>query len=196
MVRRSSSMMPTFMVFSGSDSSFSTRAEDLAGQRDFIGAVHLRLDDIDRARAAVLRLGPLPLRSWIASRPATAASSRPSGISSPLLVEHRVGEHVMADIAHQHQAAAMQRQLLAVGRLVDAVGIERALQRLAALLEIGRERAVHQAERVAIDQHLVVGVDGGDRVFHVENGRDRGFQDHVGDAGRIVLADGAGCGRS
>ena len=83
----------------------------------------------------------------------------------------------------------MQRQLLAVGRLVDAVGVERALQRLAALLEIGRERAVHQAERVAIDQHLVLGIDGGDRVFHVENGGDRRFQDHVGDAGRIVLAD-------
>ena len=39
-----------------------------------------------------------------------------------VLVEHRVGEHVMADIAHQQQAAAVQLQFLAVGRLVDAVG--------------------------------------------------------------------------
>jgi hypothetical protein len=71
----------------------------------------------------------------------------------------------------------------------SCVGIQRTRQRLAALLEIGRERAVHQPERVAIDQHLVLGVDSGDRVFHVENGGDRRFQDHVGDAGRIVLAD-------
>ena len=106
-----------------------------------------------------------------------------------LVVEHGVGVHVMADIAHQQQAAAVQRQLAAVGRLVDAVGIERALERLAALLEIRRQRAVHQAERVAIDQHLVLGIDGGDAVFHVEDGGDRRFQDHVGDAGRIVLAD-------
>ena len=83
----------------------------------------------------------------------------------------------------------MQPEFLAVGRLVDAVGVERAFQRLAALLEIGGQRAVHQAERVAIDQHLVFGIDGGDRVFHVEDGRDRRFQDDVGDAGRIVLAD-------
>ena len=83
----------------------------------------------------------------------------------------------------------MQPEFLAVGRLVDAVGVERALECLAALLEIGRQRAVHQAERVAIDQHLVLGIDRGDAVFHVEDGDDRRFQDHIGDAGRIVLAD-------
>ena len=55
-VRRSSSMMPTFMVFSGSPSIFSTRPEQLAGQRDLVGAMHLRLDDIDRPGAAVAGL--------------------------------------------------------------------------------------------------------------------------------------------
>ncbi len=83
----------------------------------------------------------------------------------------------------------MQLEFLAVGGLVNAVGVQRARQRLAALLEVGRQRAVHQAERIAIDQHLVLGVDGGDAVFHVEDGADGRFQDHVGDAGRIVLAD-------
>ena len=43
-------------------------------------------------------------------------------------IQHRVGEHVMADIAHQQEAAAMQRDLsLAIGRGVDPIGIERAL---------------------------------------------------------------------
>lgn len=76
----------------------------------------------------------------------------------------------------------MQFEFAVVGRLVDAVGIERARQRLAALLEVGRQRAVHQAERIAVDQHLVFGIDGGDAVFHVEDRADGGFQDHVGDA--------------
>ena len=187
-VRRSSSMMPTFMVFSGSAEHLLDRGEQVAGQRHLVGAVHLRLDDVDRAGAAVLGL-----RAALEVVDREQAGDR--GVENAfrnllaLVVEHGVGEHVVADIAHQQQAAAVQRQLPAVGRLVDAVGIERALERLAALLEIGRQRAVHQAERVAIDQHLVFGVDGGDAVFHVEDGRDRGFHDHVGDAGGIVLAD-------
>ena len=83
----------------------------------------------------------------------------------------------------------MQLELAAGGRLVDAVGVERAGHGLAALVEIGGQRAVHQAERIAIDQHLVLGIDGGDAVLHVEDGGDRGLHDHVGDTGRIVLAD-------
>ena len=161
--------MPTFMVFSGSAEHLLDPAEQFAGQRHLVGAVHLRLDDIDRAGAAVLRLR-------VALEVVDREQAGDRGVEHAFrnflafLVEHRVGEHVMADIAHQQQAAAVQLQLLAVGRLVDAVGVERALQRLAALLEIGRQRAVHQAERVAIDQHLVLGIDGGDAVFHVEDG--------------------------
>ena len=40
-----------------------------------------------------------------------------------LVVQHCVGEHVVADIAHEQQAAAVQRELATRGRLVDAVGI-------------------------------------------------------------------------
>ena len=168
-VRRSSSMMPTLMVFSGSAEHLLDPAEQLAGQRDLVGAVHLRLDDVDRAGAAVLRL-----RTALEIMDREQAGDR--GVEEAfrnllaLRVEHRVGEHVVADIAHQQQAAAVQLELLAIGRLVDAVGIERAGQRLAALLEVGRQRAVHQAERVAIDQHLVFGIDRRDAVFHVEDG--------------------------
>src|SRR6266849_4800284 len=69
-VRRSSSMMPTFMVLAGNDGVENTF-------RNF-----------------------------------RAAS-----------VEHGVGEHVMADIAHQQKAAAVQLEFLAVRRLVDTVGV-------------------------------------------------------------------------
>ena len=80
----------------------------------------------------------------------------------------------MADVADQHHAAAVQGQrALAIRGGVGAVGVERAGQRFAALFEVGGEGAVHNAEHVAIDENLVLGVDGGNRVFHVENGRDR-----------------------
>ena len=83
-------------------------AEQLAGQRDFVGAVHLRLDDVDRAGAAVLRLrGALE----IVDREQAGHGGIQHAFRNflALAVEHRVGEHVMADIAHQQQGAAVQR---------------------------------------------------------------------------------------
>ena len=163
-------------------------AEQLDRQRHLVRAVHLRLDDVDRAGAAVLELR---MALEIVNREQAGHRGIQDAFRDLLAVsvEHRIGEHVMADIAHQQEAAAVQGQPLAVGGLVDAIGMQRAGQRLAALLEIGRQRAVHQPERVAVDQDLVLGIDGCDRVLHVEDGRDRGFHDHVGNPGRIVLAD-------
>ena len=56
--------------------------EDRVGECHLLGAVHLRLDDIDRAGPAVAQR-PLPFRSCIAISDVTAASSRPSGVSPP-----------------------------------------------------------------------------------------------------------------
>src|SRR5450759_4396731 len=150
--------------------------------------MHLRLHDVNRAGAAVARFREALeiVDREQAGDGGVEKTFRNFGAGS---VEHRVGKHVMADIAHQKQAAAMQSEFLAVRCFVDAVGVERALDRLAALLEVGGQRAVHQAERIAIDQHLVFGIDRRDAVFHVQDSTDRRFQDHVGDAGRIVLAD-------
>src|SRR5262249_33739947 len=123
------------------------------GQRDFVGAVHLGLDDINGAGAAVPELR-VALEIMDRKQAGDRGVEQAFGNLPAFLVEHGVGEHVMADIAHQEQAAAVQLELAARRLLVDAVGIERSGQRLAALLEIGRQRAVHQAKRVAIDQHL------------------------------------------
>ncbi len=68
--------------------------------------------------------------------------------------------------------------------------------RAAALVERIVQRALHQAEPVAIRQHLVLGIDRGDGILQVLDGGDRGFQHHVGNAGGILLADLAACGRS
>ena len=94
----------------GRPSIFSTRSKSSQVERDLVRAVHLRLDDIDRAGAAVLDLG-------VALEVVDREQAGDGGIEQAfrnflaLLVQHRVGEHVVADIAHQQQAAAVQLQL-------------------------------------------------------------------------------------
>ena len=80
----------------------------------------------------------------------------------------------------------------AVRRGVGPVGVEAARKGLAALADILREVALHQAEPVAVDHDLVLGIDGGDRILAVLDGGQRRFQHDIGDAGRIGLADRVG----
>jgi hypothetical protein len=109
------------------------------------------------------------------------------------LIQHGIGVHVVADIAHQHQAAAGQNQIAAAGRVVNMVGLEAALHSWPPLSN-GGERAVHQAQPVAVEHDLVGGVHRGDAVLAIHDGADSGFQDHVGDAGMVVAP--IGCARS
>ena len=55
MVRRSSSMMPILMVLRRQAEHVLDAVEQLDGEGDLLGAVHLRLDDVDRAGAASWR---------------------------------------------------------------------------------------------------------------------------------------------
>ncbi len=104
-------------------------------------------------------------------------------------IEHgRVG-HEMADVADQHQRAALERERLAVRRDVAAIGIHGAIERLAALLHLLDQVATHQAEPVAVRVRLVVGVDRRDGILAVHDRRDRRFEVHVGHARGIGLAD-------
>jgi len=87
----------------------------------------------------------------------------------------------------------VQRHVLAVDAGVDAVGVHGAGEGLAALGHFFGEVALHQAEPVAVDHHLVIGIDGGDGIFAVHDGGECGFHQYVFDAGGIGLADrGAG----
>jgi hypothetical protein len=95
----------------------------------------------------------------------------------------------VADVAHEHQRAAVQRHGRR-RRRVDAVGVQAAREGLAALGDLLGQRAQLDAQPVAVGQHLVLGVHRGDGVFQVEDGGQRGFQHHVGHAGGIGLADG------
>ncbi len=103
-------------------------------------------------------------------------------------MDGRVG-HEVPDIAHEHQRAAGQGQLRAVGGRVVAVGVEAAGHGLPALLEGLGEIALHEAEPVAVDRDLVLGVDGGDGVLAVLDRGDGAFQHDVRDAGAVDLAD-------
>ena len=90
---------------------FDTR-EDRVGECHLLRAVHLRLDDIDRAGPAVARRTVEVMHR---------DQRRYGGIQQTLRrlaarrIEHRIGVHVMADIAHQHEAAARQGQRAASG---------------------------------------------------------------------------------
>ena len=84
----------------------------------------------------------------------------------------------------------MQLDRLAVGAGVFAVGVQAAREALATLGDFLGQRALDQAEPVAIGDHLVGRVDHRHRVLEVEDGRERGFQHQVAHAGRIGLADG------
>jgi hypothetical protein len=97
----------------------------------------------------------------------------------------------VADVAHEHQAAAVQAHFaLAVRGGVEAVGVQAAGEGLAALGHFLGQRALQDAQPVAVAQHLVFGVHGGHRVFQVQDGGQRGFQHQVGHAGRVAGADG------
>src|SRR5690606_35435364 len=52
--------------------------------------------------------------------------------------------------------------------------------------------ALHQAQPVLVDHHLVVGIDGSDGVFAVHDGGQRSFHQHVFHACGVGAADGAG----
>ncbi|MNQ39574.1 hypothetical protein D3C85_531990 [compost metagenome] len=86
----------------------------------------------------------------------------------------------------------MQGQRAAVGAGVLAVGVQLAGEGLATLGDVFGQVALHQAEPIAIDMDLVVGIDGGDRVFAVHDGGQRGFDQHVLHTGGVGAADGVG----
>ena len=96
----------------------------------------------------------------------------------------------MTDVAHEQEAAARQRQGATRGFREDAIGVQRPHHLLPALREGRLQRALHEAQPVPINAHLVGGVDRGDRVLTVLNRGDGGLDDDVRDTGGIRFTDG------
>ena len=102
----------------------------------------------------------------------------------------RVG-HQVAHIAHKQQRAAVQLDLtVALGRVVDAVGIQAALEGAAAFADVFGQRALQNAQPVAVSQELVLGVHRGHRVFQIEDGGQSGFHHQVTHTCRVGGANG------
>ena len=119
----------------------------------------------------------------------TAASSIPSGIGSPASSSTASVIMWWPTLRTSIRLRPWRRELAAVRGRVAPVRVEAALDRPSALLEALDEVAAQEAEPVAVDHHLVLGVDGGDRILQVHDGGDGRFEHHVGDAGRVVAAD-------
>ena len=167
--------------------------EDRIGECRLLGAVHLRLDHIDRAGAAVARaLGLLQVVDGAGHRDHRV--HQPLGRGLPVLA-HDIGGHQMAHVAHQEQGAPLQRHGAAIGAGDGAVTLQAAGHDLAALLEALGQVALHQAQPVAIDADLVLGIDGGDAVLAILDGRQRRLQHDIaqpagrGRADRVIRID-------
>ena len=160
--------------------------EQLARERDFGRAVHLRLDDVDRAGARVQLVLAVVQR---AQRGDHRVENAFRNFVAVLRQDRRIG-HQMADVADEQQRAAMQHDGRgAVGGDVHAIFVQTAREGLAVLRDLFGQIALHQAEPVAIQLHLVVRIDGRDRVFAIDDRAHRRFDHHVFDMRRIGLAD-------
>mmetsp|Transcript_26983 Transcript_26983/g.68485 ORF Transcript_26983/g.68485 Transcript_26983/m.68485 type:complete len:472 (-) Transcript_26983:925-2340(-) len=143
-------------------------AEELRGQGDLLGAVHLGLDKVHGAGAAVLE-------AWAVHQVVLGAKGSYKRVEKVLgdllaVVRDGIGIDVEPNVAHQQDHTAGEGEGAPRGGGVDAVGVHAAHDGLAALVHRGREGAAHQAVPITVARDLVLGVDGGDRVFTVSDG--------------------------
>jgi len=100
-----------------------------------------------------------------------------------------IAQHVVADIAHQHEASSRQHEFFAAGSLVLAIGIESSNDGAATLIDPRLQSALHQAQPIAIHVDLIGSIHRGHRVLAVLNRCDRGLEHDVADSRRIIAAD-------
>ena len=170
-------------------------AEQFAGEGHLGRPVHLRLDDVDAAFSTVAdgARGALQVVQGDGGGHVGVEDALWNLVQCLVCarVQHGGVGHQVADISQEHQASTVQDELAgAVGRAVAAVGVQTPGEGLAALADRFGQRAFEDAEPVSVANDLVIGVDRGDRVFEVEDGRQRRLQHHVADPGQVVGADG------
>ena len=166
-------------------------AEQLGGERHLFRTVHLRLNDVDRTGAGVLAAG-VAVQVVHGDQAGDRCVHDAFRHFVAVLVQDRVVGHQVADVANEQQGATVQGQGGAVGLGVFAVRVHGAGEGAAALVDGLGQVTFHQAQPVAVDNGLVVGINGGDGVFAVHDGGQRRFHQHVFDAGSVGLADVAG----
>ena len=105
----------------------------------------------------------LPFRLWMAIRLVNRPSWMPSGISLP--AASRMAGLVIRwpTLRTNSRLRPCRDQLGTVGLGVDAVRVHGAGEGAATLADFFSQVAFHQAQPVAVDHDLVVGIDGGHR---------------------------------
>ena len=162
-------------------------AEQLLGEGHFGRAMHFRFDDVHAASAGVTPA----LQVMHGDQAGDDAVENPFGNFQALVIEDRGVGHQVPDVANKQQRAPGQRQRRAVGAGVFAVGVEASGDGFAVFDQVFFKVALHQAQPVAIDLHLVVCVDRRYRVFTVDDGRECGLHQQVFDPCGVRLADDA-----
>src|SRR5690606_24876413 len=164
------------------------RVEQVIGERALVRPVHLRLDDVDRA-ASTVRARNLACR---VERADGAGDNRIEDAFGDLrIARHQYGwaGHQVSHVAHEQQAAARENPLDAIRTGHRDVFGKLAGYLLAALVELGLQITANDAEPIAIAEQLVLGIDGSDRVFQVDDRGNRRFEPHVGYSGWVIAAD-------
>lgn len=163
-------------------------AEDFGGESDFFRAMHLRLDDVHAAGAGVLAAG-VAVEVVQGDQVGEQAVLDTFGDFVALGIEDRRVGHQVANVTHEQQRTAVQGHAAAIGRGVLAVRVHGAGEGFATLAHGFGQVAFHQAQPVAVDDNLVVGVDGGNRVFAVHDGGQCRFHQDVFHAGGVGAAN-------
>ncbi|GAK32601.1 hypothetical protein AQ1_00467 [alpha proteobacterium Q-1] len=165
------------------------KAENRIAEGHLIRAVHLGLHDINRSRTAIAQ------RSC-ALQIMKGDGHRHHGIQKalehlmPLRIKNRRGGHQMPYIAHQQKAAAMQIKAVAIGGMIMAIRRHGPGHCFPALLETGNQIAFHQPQPIIIGGNLVIGIHSGHRILEIHDRGQGGFDDDIGHACGIGLADG------
>ena len=107
----------------------------------------------------------------------------------PRRIEHRVGFDVMADIAHQQQAAPMQGHRGAIPADIGAILRKPPLDEQPVLFESCRQAALHQPKPIAVERDLVLCIDRRDTVLEIDDGAESGFENDIRHAGFAFRPD-------
>ena len=152
--------------------------EQFDGEQGFLGSVHLRLDNIDGAGAAVIE-------SRGAVEIVHGAEGGEDRVEHPLTdlvsvtIEYRVCRHEVTDVPDEHEGSAVEGDRLPAHRCELAVGVHGAGESRTALADLLGQRALHQPKPVAVAESLVLGINGGDGVLQIHDGCQRSFENDV-----------------
>mmetsp|Transcript_582 Transcript_582/g.1501 ORF Transcript_582/g.1501 Transcript_582/m.1501 type:complete len:782 (+) Transcript_582:167-2512(+) len=103
--------------------------------------------------------------------------------------EDKVVGKVKTNVTHKKHSATRENKLTAVRLSVNAVRVHLTGEGLTVLRELLFEISTHETTPVGVHVSLVLGVDGGDGVLHIADGRQGRLKDDVLDASSVALAD-------